>query len=85
MWCLLTPGQNGPRWLYVQQAVIYDVKHILTMCTRETQRIPAIHVIVQRIVFKLCSTAMKPVTEHDRNLERLTDVLDDCCVHVGVL
>ena len=55
------------------------------MRTRGNQRIPEIHVIVPQIVFKVCSAAMKPVTQHDRNLEHLTDALDDFCVHVSVL
>ena len=60
-------------------------KKNLTMRTRGNQRIPDIHVIVPQIVFKVCSAAMKPVTQHDRNLEHLTDALDDFCVHVSVL
>ena len=55
------------------------------MRTRGTQIILEIHVIIPRIVFKLSSAAMKPVTQHDRNLEHLTDALDDFCVHVSVL
>ena len=33
------------------------------------------------VIFKLCSAAMKPVTQHDRNLEHLTDDLGDHSLH----